>query len=147
MQPDLHLGPLTLKTFGISFALAFVAIGLVLARRLRELGKPVDWAYEITFAALLGGIVGARGYYLVQNWDQVGDDLLGNVVSGAGLVWYGGVIGGALAVHAFGLLDDRADELVAAQPPEALDAELRGDRVQVGEWARLELRAIEDGHG
>jgi phosphatidylglycerol---prolipoprotein diacylglyceryl transferase len=98
VQPDLHLGPLTLKTFGISFALAFVAIGLVLARRLRELGKPVDWAYEITFAALLGGIVGARGYYLVQNWDQVRDDLVGNVLSGAGLVWYGGLVGGAVAV-------------------------------------------------
>jgi phosphatidylglycerol---prolipoprotein diacylglyceryl transferase len=101
VQPELHLGPLTLKTFGISFALAFLAIGLLLARRLRELGKPVDWAYEITFAALLGGIVGARGYYLVQHWDRVRDDLVGNVFSGAGLVWYGGLLGGAIAVAAW----------------------------------------------
>ena len=47
MQPEIDLGPLTLQTFGICFALAFLASGALVARRLRELGKPVDWAYEI----------------------------------------------------------------------------------------------------
>jgi phosphatidylglycerol---prolipoprotein diacylglyceryl transferase len=45
MQPEIHLGPITLQTFGIMFALAFIAAGVVLARRLKELGKPYDWAY------------------------------------------------------------------------------------------------------
>jgi phosphatidylglycerol:prolipoprotein diacylglycerol transferase len=80
------------------FALGFVAAGLVSARRFKELGKPVDWAYEMIFAGLVGGIVGARGYYLIQNWSDVSDDLLGNVFSGSGLVWYGGALGGAIAV-------------------------------------------------
>ena len=44
--------PLTLQTFGIMFALGFVAAGLLVARRLKELGKPVDWAYEMIFARL-----------------------------------------------------------------------------------------------
>ena len=48
------------------FALGFVAAGLVLGRRLKELGKPVDWAYEVVFAALMGGVVGARVYYVIQ---------------------------------------------------------------------------------
>ena len=47
MQPEIDLGPLTLQTFGICFGLAFLAAGALLARRLQELGKPVDWAYEI----------------------------------------------------------------------------------------------------
>jgi phosphatidylglycerol---prolipoprotein diacylglyceryl transferase len=98
MQPEIDLGPVSLKTFGIMFALGFVAAGLVSARRFKELGKPVDWAYEMIFAGLVGGIVGARGYYLVQNWSDVNDDLLGNIFSGSGLVWYGGALGGALAV-------------------------------------------------
>ena len=72
-----------------------------LARRLRELGKPVDWAYEIVFAALLGGVIGARAYYVIQNYSEVRHDLLGSVFSGSGLVWYGGVIGGAIAVLAW----------------------------------------------
>ena len=101
MQPEIDLGPLSLKTFGLMFALGFLAAGAVIARRFRELGKPVDWAYEMTFAALVGGIVGARVYYLAQNWSEVSDDLVGNVFSGSGLVWYGGAIGGALAVFAW----------------------------------------------
>ncbi len=101
MQPEIDLGPLSLKTFGLMFALGFLAAGAVIARRFKELGKPVDWAYEMTFAALVGGIVGARVYYLVQHWSDVSDDLLGNIFSGSGLVWYGGAIGGALAVFAW----------------------------------------------
>ena len=80
------------------FALGFLACGAVAARRLRELGKPVDWAYEIVFAALVGGVVGARGYYVIENYQQVKHDLLGSLFSGSGLVWYGGAIGGAIGV-------------------------------------------------
>lgn len=89
---------LELQTFGIFFALNFLCWAAVVAKRLKEIGKPVDWAYELLFAALIGGLVGARGYYLIQNWDEVSDDLLGNLFSGAGLIWYGGLIGGVVAV-------------------------------------------------
>ncbi len=98
MYPEIHLGPLTLQSFGLMFALAFLAAGALIWKRLGELDKPVDWAYEMGFAALIGGVVGSRLYFLVENWDSVSDDLLGNVFSGSGLVWYGGAIGGALAV-------------------------------------------------
>src|SRR3954464_7476422 len=98
VQPEIHLGPLELKTFGICFALAFLAAGGVLARRLPELGKPADWPYEVIFAGLGGGVVGSRLDYLAQNWNKVSDDLLGNLFSGSGLVWYGGVVGGAIGV-------------------------------------------------
>jgi phosphatidylglycerol---prolipoprotein diacylglyceryl transferase len=50
------------------------------------------------FAGLVGGIVGSRVDYLIQNWSKVSHDLLGNVFSGSGLVWYGGAIGGAIGV-------------------------------------------------
>jgi phosphatidylglycerol---prolipoprotein diacylglyceryl transferase len=98
MQPEIHLGPLELQTFGICFALGFLAAGAVIGRRLRELGKPADWTYELVFAALVGGLVGSRIDYLIQNWDEVSDDLFANLFSGSGLVWFGGVVGGALGV-------------------------------------------------
>ncbi|MEA2439707.1 MAG: phosphatidylglycerol---prolipoprotein diacylglyceryl transferase [Thermoleophilaceae bacterium] len=98
MQPEIHIGPLTLQTFGICFGLAFIACGAVLARRLSEIGKPRDWAYEIIFSGLVGGLVGARVDYIVQNYDKVSHDLLGNLFSGSGLVWLGGLIGGAAGV-------------------------------------------------
>ena len=98
VQPEIDAGPLTLQTFGICFALAFIGAGALIARRLVELGKPVDWAYEIGFSALVGGLVGSRLDFILENYDQVKDDLLGNIFSGSGLVWYGGAIGGAIGV-------------------------------------------------
>ena len=98
MQPELNLFGLTLQTFGLMLGVAFIVCGALAARYLKEIGKPVDWAYEMGFAALIGGIVGSRVYFVVQNWSSVEDDLLGNLFSGSGLVWYGGAIGGAIAV-------------------------------------------------
>jgi phosphatidylglycerol---prolipoprotein diacylglyceryl transferase len=101
MKPEIHILGLSIKTFGVAFACGFLASGAIVARRLKELGKAVDWAYEITFAALVGGLVGSRGYYLIQHWSTVKHDLVGSIFSGSGLVWYGGAIGGAICVLAW----------------------------------------------
>jgi phosphatidylglycerol---prolipoprotein diacylglyceryl transferase len=118
VYPEIEIGPLTLQTFGICFGLGFIAAGAVIARRFGEVGKPPDWAYEIAFAALLGGLLGARLYFLFDNWDDVSDDLLGNLFSGTGLTWYGGAIGGALAVCGWaawrGILNLGLPDLAAA---------------------------------
>src|SRR5437588_2726979 len=101
MKPEIEILGISIKTFGVAFALGFIACGGLVARRFRELGKPVDWSCEISFASLVGGVVGARGYYLIQNYDRVKHDLVGSIFSGSGLVWYGGAIGGAIAVTAW----------------------------------------------
>jgi phosphatidylglycerol:prolipoprotein diacylglycerol transferase len=75
MKPEIDLLGISVKTFGVMFALGFLACGCVLARRLRELHKPVDWSYELVFAALLGGVIGARGFYVIQNYSEVRLDL------------------------------------------------------------------------
>jgi len=136
VKPEIHLFGLSIKTFGVAFAMGFLASGAVLARRLRELGRPVDWAYEMIFAGLVGGLVGARGYYIVQNYDQVKGDLIGSIFSGSGLVWYGGVIGGALAVAAWarwrglfnlGLLDLAAPMLALGYAIGRIGCQVSGD--------------------
>jgi len=98
MKPEIDILGVSVKTFGLTFALGFLACGAVVARRLRELDEPIDWAYEIVFAALIGGVLGARGYYVLQNYNQVKNNLAGSIFSGSGLVWYGGAIGGAIGV-------------------------------------------------
>jgi phosphatidylglycerol:prolipoprotein diacylglycerol transferase len=98
VQPELDLGPVTLQTFGICFAFGFLGAGALLGRRFVELGKPVDWAYEMIFAGLIGGLIGSRLDYLIQNYDSVSDDLVGALFSGSGLVWFGGLVGGAVGV-------------------------------------------------
>jgi len=98
VQPEIDLLGLPLKTFGMCFALAFVVSGAVVGRRLKELGRPPDWAYEMVFAALIGGLVGARLYWVLTNLDDVRGDVLGGIFGGSGLVWFGGLLGGAAGV-------------------------------------------------
>jgi phosphatidylglycerol---prolipoprotein diacylglyceryl transferase len=98
VKPTFDVLGLSIKSFGVVFALGFLACGLLVARRLRELDRPVDWAYEIVFAALVGGLVGARGYFVIQNYGEVKHHLASSIFSGSGLVWYGGAIGGAIGV-------------------------------------------------
>lgn len=132
MLPE--IGPF--KTFGLMFGLAFVVCGALVARRLRELGKPVDWAYEIIFSALLGGLVGARLYWIVANWSEAQEDLVGTVFGGSGLTWFGGALGGALAVLAWArwrgwlglqLLDTSAPALAVGYAIGRIGCQLSGD--------------------
>jgi phosphatidylglycerol:prolipoprotein diacylglycerol transferase len=101
VKPEIHILGLSLKSFGIVFACGFLAAGAILVRRLRELGKPGDYAYEMAFAALIGGLVGSRLYYVIQHWSTAQHHLLSSLFSGSGLVWYGGFIGGAMCVVAW----------------------------------------------
>jgi len=136
MLPEIHLGPLTLQTFGICFAAGFIGAGALIARRFKELGRPPDWAYEMVFAGLAGGLVGSRVDYLAQNWSKVSGDLLGNLFSGSGLVWFGGLIGGAAGVllwarwrHWLGLqlLDTAAAPLALGYAIGRVGCQLSGD--------------------
>ena len=97
MLSEIDVFGLELKTFGIFFALNFLAWGAMAARRFRELGRSEDLAYELVFAALGGGIVGAKLYWAVDN----GELNLSGLFSGGGLTWYGGLIGGAVTVIAW----------------------------------------------
>lgn len=98
MLPEIDVAGLPIKTFGLFFALNFLAWGAVAARRLRELGRPPDWAYEMVFVAIIGGLVGARAYFLIDN---PGELSLGDIVGGAGLTWYGGLVGGVITMLAW----------------------------------------------
>ena len=100
MIDSFELGPITLQVFGLSVALSFVAAGAVLMQRFRELGWDPDLAYEVTGAALVGGIVGARLWWALGDPGALVDDPVDRLLGGSGLTWYGGVIGGALAVWA-----------------------------------------------
>jgi phosphatidylglycerol:prolipoprotein diacylglycerol transferase len=148
LQPEIHIFGLTLQTFGLAFAFGFIAAGAVIGKRLTELGKPPDWAYEIVFAALLGGLIGARLDFLIENYADVKDDLLGSIFSGSGLVWYGGAIGGAIGVSAWawwrgmlnwGLADLCASSLALGYAIGRIGCQLSGDgdygKAWDGPWA------------
>jgi phosphatidylglycerol---prolipoprotein diacylglyceryl transferase len=102
MHPILfHIGRITFYSFGLMAALALLIPGLgIIWPLLRRLGvRAADsLVFEIIMAAGVGGFVGARIYYLIENWHIVSSDLGSHIVSGIGFTWYGGVIGGTLGV-------------------------------------------------
>ncbi|MBJ7348267.1 MAG: prolipoprotein diacylglyceryl transferase [Thermoleophilaceae bacterium] len=144
MIPEINLGPLTIQTFGLMFALSFVAAGWLIARRLRELDLPVDWSYELVLAGGVGGIIGAKLWFGVETGNMSLDQLL----SGTGLTWYGGLAGGAIAVAAYArwrdflgllLLDVLAPALALGYAVGRVGCQLSGDgdygKAWDGPWA------------
>ncbi len=86
-------------------ALSLILPGIFVVRPLiRRRGVDPDFAYELIIAAGAGGFVGARIYYLAEHWSSVQDDLTGALFGGIGFTWYGGLIGGFLAVVAWTLV-------------------------------------------
>jgi phosphatidylglycerol:prolipoprotein diacylglycerol transferase len=87
-----HLGPLEITGYGLMLMVAFLMGGWLIARQLRENQLREDYAADVVAAAVIGGIIGAKLWYVALTQDP------GALFSRGGLVWYGGFIGGALAV-------------------------------------------------
>jgi phosphatidylglycerol:prolipoprotein diacylglycerol transferase len=100
-----RIGGIAITGYGIMMMVAFLAAGWIFARRLDEQGTDPGIAWDCVVAAVLGGLAGAKLYYavLVSDWSAL--------VSRGGLVWYGGFLGGALAV--MGLLWWRKQSVIA----------------------------------
>src|ERR671919_419235 len=87
-----QLGPLEITGYGLMMMVAFLAGGWLIGLELRRRGLSEDYAADMIAAAVIGGIVGAKLWYVALNQD------MGSLFSRGGLVWYGGFIGGAAAV-------------------------------------------------
>jgi phosphatidylglycerol:prolipoprotein diacylglycerol transferase len=100
MRPILvEFGDFTFYSFGLMAALALIVPGITIVRALiKRRGVAAEFAYELIVAAAIGGFVGARIYYLIENYATVKADFWGAAFSGYGFTWYGGLIGGFLGV-------------------------------------------------
>jgi len=88
----LKLGPLEITGYGIMMMVGFLVGGWLITLELRRRGLREDYAAEITIAAVIGGVIGAKLWYVALTGDP------GALLSRGGLVWYGGLLGGSLAV-------------------------------------------------
>ncbi len=101
MHPVLfRIGSLSIHAYGFMLALAFIVAIFVSRWYLKHRFVDSYVVYDIVLAAAVGGIIGARLFYVIGNWSEFAGNPLEvlkfwNV---AGLVFYGGLLGGALAV-------------------------------------------------
>jgi phosphatidylglycerol:prolipoprotein diacylglycerol transferase len=87
-----RLGGFEITGFGLMMMIAFLAGGWIVGLELQRRGLREEYATDMVAAAVIGGIVGAKLWYVALTRD------LGSLLSRGGLVWYGGFIGGAAAV-------------------------------------------------
>ena len=86
------LGGAAITSFGVFMLFAFLTGGYVLRAGLRRMGEDPDRAWDLVFMAVVGGIIGAKLYYLLLNYEQLAADPVGMIFSRGGLVWYGGFL-------------------------------------------------------
>jgi len=102
MIPDvLHIGPIPIHLFGIFLALAFLAAGSAAGREFARKGYDPALASSALVWAAVGGLLGARLWILFDAWPEFVRAPFTFLVTGGGFVFYGGLIGGAVAVTVF----------------------------------------------
>lgn len=100
MYPNLiEIGGITITTFGVMMFLSFISAAWLLAKQLERRNMDPEFAWDVLFWVAIGGILGAKGYYLALHWQDLVADPIGQIFSRGGLVWYGGLIGGVLAYY------------------------------------------------
>jgi phosphatidylglycerol---prolipoprotein diacylglyceryl transferase len=86
--------PLQFTAFGIAVVLGFMVAQMISQQEMERLGYDPAPIADMIFGAVIGGLLGAKLYFVVVlgNWDAL--------FARGGFVFWGGLIGGAVAVLA-----------------------------------------------
>lgn len=90
----LQVGRFELRWYGVAIALAVVAAVVIAARRAKKKGIPADEMYYLAPWVLIGGLVGARMFHVVDNLGYyLANPLQIIQLQQGGLAIWGGLIG------------------------------------------------------
>ncbi len=91
---------LAIYSFGLMLVIAFYTCYFLLENDIKGMGYDEKLASDIIFWSALGGILGSKIYHIIENLDDIlaSSNPLGQVFSGSGLVFLGGLIGAVFSV-------------------------------------------------
>jgi phosphatidylglycerol:prolipoprotein diacylglycerol transferase len=99
------VGPVTVYSYGVMMALAFIGSWFFARWYLPRHGVDRETAIDLLLAAAVGGLAGARLLYVATNWPVFAANPLWILqFQRGGMVFYGGLIGGAVAVTTYVLV-------------------------------------------
>jgi len=87
-----QFGPIAFTGFGLAMLLAFLIAYLVGTHEAQRRGIDPTKVGDLTFAAMVGGLLGAKIYYVILTQD------IHTLFSRGGFVFWGGLIGGMIGV-------------------------------------------------
>jgi phosphatidylglycerol:prolipoprotein diacylglycerol transferase len=106
MHPTLvRIGPVDIRFYGLMYVIAIV-VGIILLRReipRKRISMTWDDIISLAFWTVVGGIVGARLYYVIFMWNSfyAQNPLEIFAIWHGGLAIHGGIIGGAGAIYLY----------------------------------------------
>lgn len=99
MYPKLfEIGPIPVYSYGLMLGIAFLIGSTLFAKELKRMKIEENIGINITFIAIICGIVGSKIFYIIEEWNFGSEHPLSyyltsdNLFSPAGLTFYGGVI-------------------------------------------------------
>lgn len=93
----IKLGPLSISPHGIATALAFVAGTAVMLPAARRRGISDEVVYGVVTRSLIGGVLGARFFYVVNHFSSYESPLEWFAIWEGGISLLGGIFGAILA--------------------------------------------------
>ncbi|HQL23453.1 MAG TPA: prolipoprotein diacylglyceryl transferase, partial [candidate division Zixibacteria bacterium] len=105
MHPELfHVGPVHIRSYGLMLAISFLLGVLYIWRVARRDGKPFEPLLTVAYLMTIGGIIGARLFYVLVhldefsgNWTRTFNPFSSSEFGIAGLNLYGGVLAAIVA--------------------------------------------------
>lgn len=99
MYPKLfELGPISIHSYGLMLGIAFLIGSTLFSKELKRQKKDENAGITITFLAIIGGLLGAKLFYIIEEWNFGTGGALASyfksdvLFSPAGLTFYGGLI-------------------------------------------------------
>ncbi|MEE8580632.1 MAG: prolipoprotein diacylglyceryl transferase family protein [Myxococcota bacterium] len=99
MYPELFRIPYidySISTFGVMMAVAFLTGFWITSKRMPEEGLDPMLASTLLIYVMLGGVLGSKLYFAVDNWLLGAGSFSSLFFARAGITWYGGLVGGTL---------------------------------------------------
>lgn len=97
-----QLGPISIYSYGLMFAVAVIVCTLLMATDGRRLGMAEDFVYDLMFWLILSGVIGARLFFVVLNAEYFLDNPVEIIMlQHGGLAWQGGFIAAFIVLFIF----------------------------------------------
>jgi phosphatidylglycerol:prolipoprotein diacylglycerol transferase len=108
MIPKLfQLGPIPVYSYGLMLGICFIVASWLLNKEFKRKKLDENAAINVTFIALLGGVIGSKLLYVIEEWSSIMAMPVGKIFSTdglfspAGLTFYGGLILATILIYVY----------------------------------------------
>ena len=108
MIPKLfQIGPVPVYSYGLMLGISFIVASYLLSREFKRKKMDENVAVNITFIALIAGVVGAKLLYIIEEWNYITSLPSGKLFStdglfsAQGLTFYGGFILATVLIYLY----------------------------------------------